>query len=253
MTTKELDQFFRSELDIEGFAAVDSSLNGLQADNDGGDIRRLAFGVDAALETIERAAACGAGLLFVHHGLFWGQPLAVCGPHRRRLKALLDHNLALYAVHLPLDQHPVLGNNAALAELLGLKDLEPFGDYHGKTIGWKGVLAEPLTVKEAEERIRFHGGPALGVFPFGPEKSRTCAIISGGAAQQGAQAVREGVDLFVTGESSHGLYHTALEGGLNVVAGGHYATETWGVRRVMERCKTRLGLDCEFIDFPTGL
>jgi dinuclear metal center YbgI/SA1388 family protein len=209
--------------------------------------------VDAALETIERAAAWGAGILFVHHGLFWGQPLPVKGGHRLRLKALLDHNLALYAVHLPLDQHPELGNNAALAELLGIEKPEPFGDYHGKKIGYKGPLAAPLTVEEAAGRIRFNGSPALGVYPFGPQRCRTAAAISGGASHEGLQAIEEGIDLYVTGEVSHELYHPALEAGINVIAGGHYATEVWGVRRVMDLCGSRLGLRTEFIDAPTGL
>ncbi|MDR3192369.1 MAG: Nif3-like dinuclear metal center hexameric protein, partial [Treponema sp.] len=147
-TSGELDKFFRSLLDLDGFSAVDSSLNGIQVDNDG-EIHKIAFAVDASLETFKRAAGAGAGLLFVHHGLFWGSPLRISGTHRERIKFLLEHNLALYAVHLPLDQHPSLGNNAALAELLGIESLEPFGLYHDRKIGYKGMLKEPLTIDEA--------------------------------------------------------------------------------------------------------
>jgi dinuclear metal center YbgI/SA1388 family protein len=240
-------------LDIDGFAGIDDSMNGLQVDNDGSELGKIAFAVDANLETITRAASCGAGLLFVHHGLFWGAPLAVTGNHRGRLKYLLDHNIALYAVHLPLDQHPRLGNNAALAELLGLKEPEPFGLYHGRKIGYKGLLDPPIPIEEAVKRISFMGRPALGVFPFGRELNGTCAVISGGAPREALQAIEAGIDLYVTGEASHSVYPEAQEAGLNMISGGHYATEVWGVRRMMERCAVDLSIDSEFLDVPTGL
>jgi dinuclear metal center YbgI/SA1388 family protein len=253
MTTAKLDAYFRSLLDIEGFASLDTSLNGLQVDNDGAEIASVAFAVDATLETFRQAADAGAGLLFVHHGLFWGAPLRVAGSHRERLRFLLDHNLALYACHLPLDQHPVLGNNAGLAELLGMGTPEPFGEYHGRKIGFKGTLDQPLAIEEAVRRIAFKDRPPLGVYPFGRRENRSCAVVSGGAAEQALQAIEEGLDLYVTGEASHYIYHQALEGHLNMIAGGHYSTEVWGVRRVMEHCAASLNLKTEFIDAPTGL
>ncbi|GHV88098.1 GTP cyclohydrolase 1 type 2 [Spirochaetia bacterium] len=253
MTVQKLDAFFRRLLDIEGFASIDSSLNGLQVDNDGAEVEKIAFSVDAGLETFKRAAAAGAGLLFVHHGLFWGAPERITGNLRGRMQFLLDHNLALYAVHLPLDQHPELGNNAGLAELLGIENPEPFGLYHGRKIGYKGTLKDPLTIDEAAKRIAFGGQLPLGVYPFGKKKNQTCAVISGGAASEANQAIAEGVDLYVTGETGHSVYHQILEGRLNMIAAGHYATEVWGVRRVMERCAAELETDIEFIDVPTGL
>jgi dinuclear metal center YbgI/SA1388 family protein len=253
MTTRKLDLFFRSLLDIEGFSSMDPSLNGLQVDNDGGALEKIAFAVDAAMETFQRAADAGAGLLFVHHGLFWGEPLRISGSHRRRIQFLLDHNMALYAAHLPLDQDPELGNNAGLADLLEIQNREPFGLYRGRKIGYKGKLARPLTIEEAVKRIAFAGRPPLGVYPFGEGESRTCAVVSGGAAEEALQAIEEGIDLYVTGESSHTVYHQALEGRLNLIAGGHYATEVWGVRRLMERCAAQLNMAVEFIDVPTGL
>ncbi|MDR0623414.1 MAG: Nif3-like dinuclear metal center hexameric protein [Treponema sp.] len=251
--TRKLDIFFRSLLDIEGFSGIDSSLNGIQVDNDGTVIQNIAFGVDASLETFQRAAGAGADLLFVHHGLFWGSLVRIAGNLRRRIQFLLDHNMALYAVHLPLDQHPRLGNNAGLAELLGLQHIEPFGLYHGRKIGYKGSFTEPLDIGEAVKRIGFMARPPLGVYPFGKEKNLTCAVVSGGAAEEALQAIEEGIDLYVTGEMSHQVYHECLEGHLNMIAGGHYSTEVWGVRRVMEYCAAELHLDVEFIDIPTGL
>lgn len=253
MTTSELDTYFRSILDIDGFAAVDVSMNGLQVDNDGAPIEKVAFAVDACEETFRRAADAGAGLLFVHHGLFWGTPLALKGVHRHRLATLLGRNLALYASHLPLDQHPELGNNAALADLLGMREREPFGLYHGRKIGYKGLLEKPLSVEDAAARISPEGRPPLAVLPFGPAESRSCAAISGGASSEALQALDERMDLYVTGEASHEIYHHALEGRLNVVAGGHYATEIWGVKRVMAKLAEDSGVEVLFIDAPTGL
>ena len=203
LNTAKLDEFFRSFLDIEGFAGVDNSLNGIQVDNDGSPVEKIAFGVDAGLETFEQAAAAGAGMLFVHHGLFWGDPLRVTGNHRTRIKFLLDRNICLYAVHLPLDQHPQMGNNAALAQLLELENIEPFGLYHGKKIGYKGILAKPTAIEEAAKKISFMDRPPLGIYPFGKKENSSCAVISGGAAGEARQAIEEGIDLFVTGESSH--------------------------------------------------
>ena len=252
-TTHKLDTFFRGLLDLEGLKEIDSSLNGLQVDNDGSELTKIAFAVDAGLEVFKRAAEAGAGMLFVHHGLFWGEDLRLEGSHRERIKFLLDNNLSLYAVHLPLDQHPALGNNAVLAQLLGIENPEPFGLYHGRKIGYKGNLNNALTIEDAVKRISFMNRPPSGVFPFGKKESKSCAVISGGAPMEAFQAIEEGIDLYVTGETSHSVYHHALESRLNIIAGGHYSTEVWGVRRMMEECVKQLGIDTEFIDVPTGL
>jgi dinuclear metal center YbgI/SA1388 family protein len=252
-TTRKLDDFFRSVLDLESFKAADSSLNGLQVDNDGSALGKIAFAVDASLEVFKRAAEGGAGMLFVHHGLFWGIPSRLEGNQRRRIKFLLENNLALYAVHLPLDQHPRLGNNAVLAELLGIQNPEPFGMYHRHKLGYKGNLSAALTVDEAVKRISYMNRPPLGLLPFGKKENATCAVVSGGAADEAFQAIEQGLDLFVSGEMSHTMYYYAQEGRINIIAGGHYSTEVWGVRRIMEECANQLGVDSEFIDMPTGL
>ena len=252
-TSKKLDSFFRENLDIEGFSTSDNSLNGIQVDNDGSDINKIAFAVDASLECFKRAKQAGAGMIFVHHGILWGKLQRLDGGYRERIKYLLDHNIALYGVHLPLDQHPNLGNNAVLAELLGLENLQPFGLHSGKKVGYKGSLVKPLTVEEAKTRISYMGRPPLGVYAFGKELNSTVAIVSGGAAMDALQAIEEGVDMYVSGESSHSVYHHAMEMGLNIIAGGHYSTEVWGVRKIMELCAKELNIETEFIDLPTGL
>ena len=253
MTAKALDEYFRKVLDIAGFSGIDPSLNGLQVDNDGADITKIVFAVDACLESFKRAAAAGAGMIFVHHGLFWGHTRHIAGAYRERLRFLLSANLALYAVHLPLDENPELGNNAELARLLGLTNLERFGLCFGRKVSFKGTLEKPLTVHEAAQRIAFSGSPPAAILPFGKEYNKTCALISGGAAHEAEQAADEGVDLYVTGETAHEVYHCALESKLNIVAGGHYATEVWGVKKLAEKCAADLHIDTEFIDVPTGL
>jgi len=252
LTTPELDSFFRGFLDFAGFAD-DSSLNGIQVDNDGSAVKKIAFGVDSCMETFEHAAAINAGILFVHHGLFWGAPARVNGNLRRRIKFLLDHNICLYAVHLPLDQHRQFGNNAVIADLLGLQNIEPFGLYHGKKIGYKGNFSSPVSVEEAVKKISFKNRPPAGVFPFGKKECMTAAVVSGGAPENSRDAIEEGIDLFITGESAHFVYHECLEAKLNIIAGGHYSTEVWGVQAVMRHCIAELGIDAEFIDVPTGL
>jgi dinuclear metal center YbgI/SA1388 family protein len=253
LVTAKLDSFFRSFLEIDSFVSNDNSLNGIQVDNNGDAIRKIAFGVDAAMETFEQAAAVNAGMLFVHHGLFWGTPSRIDGNLRRRIKFLLDRNICLYAVHLPLDEHPCFGNNARIAELLGLENIKPFGAYHGRKIGCMGTFPKPLSINEAAKKISFMDRPPLGVFSFGKKENSSAAVMSGGAAANARDAIDAGVDLFVTGESSHSVYHDCLEGKLNMIAGGHYSTEVWGVQAVMRHCIAELGIDAEFVDVPTGL
>ena len=252
LTTAELDAFFRGFLDFERFSN-DDSLNGIQVDNDGSAVKKIAFAADAAMESFEQAAAVGAGMLFVHHGIFWGRPLRVEGNLRQRIKFLIDHNICLYGVHLPLDQHPKFGNNAVLASLLGLENIEPFGMYHGNKIGYKGTFPKAVSIDEAANKISFMGRPPAGVLPFGKKDCLTAAVVSGGAADNYKDAIEEKIDLFITGESAHYIYHECLEAKLNMIAGGHYSTEVWGVQAVMRHCMAELGMDAEFLDIPTGL
>jgi dinuclear metal center YbgI/SA1388 family protein len=219
----------------------------------GEQVTRVAFAVDASLQTFERVVTANAQALVVHHGLYWGQPLALTGAHFRRVKFLMDHDIALYASHLPLDAHSTLGNNAGMASALGLQSVEPFGDYHGRKIGFQGRLPEPLTLEEVCD-VLFHGREnALQILPFGKKKVTTVGLISGGATRESEQAIAAGLDLYVTGDADHTIYHQAFEAGLNVISGGHYATETWGVRLLAQELQKQTGVPTVFLDLPTGL
>lgn len=253
MTIRELDVWFRKNLDIEGFAGKDDSLNGIQVGRGEGSVASVAFAVDACAESISRAAAAGAQVLFVHHGLFWGKSERIEGPMLGRIRTLVQADMALYACHLPLDCHQELGNNAVLARLLGLEKIEAFGRYHGMDMGFAGILAEAIGLEEAIRRILPDGSRPRTVIAAGKPNIRKVAVVSGGAPFEALQALGTDIDLYITGEPSHSIYHHVVEGGLNFVAAGHYATEVWGVRAVAERLAAETGIATTFIDLPTGL
>lgn len=250
---QELDSYFRSILPIADFEKNDVSLNGVQVGDLEGEVGRAAFAVDACMGTFRMAQKWKADFLFVHHGLFWGKPIAVTGTHYERISFLLDNKISLYAAHLPLDMDRHLGNNASLAQKLGLNELAAFGEYHGMSIGRQGTLSSALKMEEVLAKLEIPKENALSILPFGPEQIERVGIISGGATHELAQALDEGLDLYITGDASHVMYHQALEGKINVIAGGHYNTEVWGVKNLSEKCGLDTRLETAFIDNPTGL
>lgn len=232
--------------------ARDYGENGLQVEG-AAEIRSLAFAVDASRAAIEQAVRGGAQMLIVHHGLFWGKPLRIVGAHRRRVKALLDADCSLYGVHLPLDRHPEVGNNAELARLLDLEIAGPLGDAFGAPVGFVATPRAALAFDDLVERFRMAVGAPVLVQPGGPEVVRRVGIISGGAAGEISAAAAAGCDTYVTGETSHSAYHDAAEQGINVIYGGHYATETVGLAALATHVEARFGLGWVFIEGPTGL
>jgi len=253
MTTLECDAYLVKLLDHDRFVSADPSQNGLQITNSGKEIKRAAFAVDACLETIERAAAAQADILCVHHGLFWKDPELVTGIHYRRIKTAIDSDLALFASHLPLDAHGELGNNMGLLRRLKLDDPQPFGDWRGVCIGWRGLSPLALDLDTVIRRLFPDGKTVPHILPFGPRDIRTIGIISGGAAHEANQAAKAGCDLFITGEISHELYHYARENRLSILAAGHYQTETVGIQLLAAHLGRETGIDTLFIDVPTGL
>jgi dinuclear metal center YbgI/SA1388 family protein len=253
ITLRELDRWFQSILPIEDLAGIDYSLNGVQIGRMEKEIEKVAFAVDACLETITRAGEAGADLLFVHHGLFWGKPEAITGTHYRRVRKLIEDDTVLYAAHLPLDMQKEFGNNAGLSRRLGLVEIEPFGRYRNIQIGYSGRLPEPLDMNGILERLALAREDALGILTFGPKEISTVAVISGGADKEVGQAIDAGVDLYITGELSHQVYHTCMEGGINLIAAGHYWSEMVGVQLLSQKLNREKGIETLFIDLPTGL
>lgn len=254
MTISDFDIWARSFLEIDQLRQIDDSLNGLQvACSESKQIKKLAVAVDACAETIRRARDAGADVLFVHHGMFWGKPEPITGGMRGRIKSLLDSDLALYACHLPLDRNQSVGNNARIADILGVTDRKPFGIYHGIAIGCSGTLPKPSTIDEILAKILPDHSAPRSIIAAGPRENKTVAIVSGGAPFEALEALADGIDCYITGEPSHSVYHYMLEGGMNFIAAGHYATETWGVKAVADKAHAELGLETIFIDVPTGL
>ncbi len=231
----------------------DSSQNGLQVEGPE-ELTKLAFAVDSSQSAFEQAIAGGAQLLIVHHGILWGQPVRLVGPFFRRVRTLIEGGCGLYGVHLPLDLHPGLGNNAELVRLLELQDLHLFGDYHGVEIGIGGTLAAPIPLDALVERLaQATGEPPIRVLAHGPDEVSRVGCISGGAASMMDQAAKSGFDTFVTGETNHTHFYSASEYGLNVIYGGHYATETLGVKALARHLAGKFGLETAFLDLPTGM
>lgn len=253
MTITDFDRYIRSVLSLDEFTRIDSSRNGLQVERRNQTIRRVAFAVDAALEVFEAAVAWSADLLFVHHGLFWGREEVLTGPHYRRIAFMLEHDLGLYAVHLPLDAHLSLGNNAGMAEVLGLVDVEPFGLVKGIPIGVAGRVQGAISVDTAVSRIFGNRYRPLAVLEFGPKEVQSVGLISGGAPLEVDQAIEQGFDLYISGDANHIAYHRCREAGINAIFGGHYATEVWGVQRVAAKLAADTGLETTFLDIPTGM
>ncbi|MCF7929030.1 MAG: Nif3-like dinuclear metal center hexameric protein [Spirochaetales bacterium] len=253
MQLQEFENYLQELFQPEEVAGVDPSMNGIQVSRKNQEVGKAAFAVDACLDSFERAADWGADLLVVHHGLFWGKPLKVAGSHRARLDFLLKHDMALAAMHLPLDRHAELGNNAVLAHLLGLEEVRPFGEYKGRLIGMQGCFPEAVTPKEAARLIDSGRGGKQQLLPFGPESVKSVGIVSGGASGEVAQAIDAGLDMYITGDADHSIYHLSLESGINVLFAGHYETEIWGVRALAQRVAEDTDIETLFFDVPTGL
>jgi dinuclear metal center YbgI/SA1388 family protein len=210
------------------------------------EVTRIACGVSASLELFERAAELGAQLVLVHHGLLWSNESRVIDTRMKgRLEKLFDSDITLAAYHLALDAHPEIGNNALLARELGVETERQF-----EGIGVGGRLVEPSALDAFVERVRERLGRDPLVFPHGPERIETAAIVSGAAASRLAAAATEGYDLFLTGEPSEPAMATARELGIHFVAAGHYATERLGVRALAARLAEQFGLDWEFVELP---
>src|ERR1017187_8979196 len=224
--------------------------NGLQVENRG-SVTRIAATVDASLATVRLAAAAKADLLLVHHGLFWSPAHPWTGKRYELLRCLLEHNLAVYSSHLPLDAHPRLGNNAQLCAALGLKNLRPFFVTHGRPIGFQSRTKVPRT--ELAAKLARATGAKPRIIPGGGKICRSIGVVTGGAGGDLKLAVDEGVDTFITGEGPHWTFALAEELGLNVFYGGHYATETFGVKALASHLSKKFKLPWTFVDHPTGL
>ena len=237
-------------LRIREVGDYDGAVNGLQVENSG-NVTRIAAAVDGSLATVKLAVAAKASLLIVHHGLFWNVRQPWTGVNHQLMRTLVQNDLAVYSAHLPLDVHPKLGNNVRLSAELGLKKLEPFFESHGQAVGLKSRAR--ISREELVARLERATGTKAKVIPGGSEMCERIGVVTGGAGGDLKRAVREGIDTFITGEGPHWTYALAEELGVNVLYGGHYATETFGVKALAAELSKKFKMPWEFIDHPSGL
>lgn len=233
------------------------AVNGLQLEN-AGTVTKVAAAVDFSLRTVDGAIAAGANLLVVHHGMFWGGATPIRGAAYRRLRRLIENDVAVYASHLPLDRHAALGNNALLARALGLQPAREFARYKTIAVGVSGDA--DIETAELIDRARAfaarEGGSVVVAGSAPPDRrTRRWALCTGAGASSDTvrEAIELGADTLIVGEGPHHTAVDADDAGLVVIYAGHYATETLGVRAVAQHLSERFGIPWAFVSAPTGL
>lgn len=232
------------------------ALNGLQVDNRA-PITRIAAAVDCSLRTIQGAISAGANLLVVHHGLFWGGLQPLTGAHLAKIRELLEHDIALYAAHLPLDAHETMGNSYLLARTLGLEPAGGFARYQTIFCGVQGTVDLPTNnlLAACDHFARKHGGHAIASPLTAARRTRRWGVVSGAgiSAETLREAVELGIDTLITGEGPHWSAVDAEEKGLVIVYTGHYASETLGVQALADWMAAQARVPWTFVAAPTGL
>ncbi|MGM5487413.1 MAG: Nif3-like dinuclear metal center hexameric protein [Nanobdellota archaeon] len=247
ITTLKLSRFLNAYLSIKQIP--DFSRNGLQV-HGARQVTKIAVCVDACMDSFERARHAGCDCVIAHHGIFWKGVRDHMGTRAHRIAYLEKHGMTLYGIHLPLDMHGVVGNNAVLAQELGIEDLQPFGEYHGMQIGLKGrLLADMPTLVKRVTQVT----TSPVVLHFGSNRIRQVAVVSGGGSSTLKDAYAEGVDCLITGEAPHHVYHEAKECRINLILAGHYETEVFGVIALAKLIKDKFNIPYQFIDVPTEI
>lgn len=249
-TLSEIVRYTDEYLRVAECGDWSNALNGLQVENSG-RVAKIGAAVDASTRAFTAAAERGVDLLIVHHGLFWPGLQPVTASFNRQLRLLFERDMALYSAHLPLDAHSVVGNNAQLASALGITETSPFFEAKGQLIA---LVAEAVMPRdELRARLEHSLGRDVRMFAHGPAETRRIGIVTGGAGGELYAVAKAGIDTFITGEAPHSAAIAAEELGLNLLLGGHYATETFGVRALAAHLAERFEVPWEFIDAPTGL
>ena len=232
------------------------ALNGVQVEHRG-PVKKIAAAVDTSMRTIRGAIDAGANLLLVHHGLFWGGLQPLTGPHLERVRLLLEHDVALYSAHLPLDAHPAFGNSLLLARAIGLEPGAGFARHETIDCGVRGPsdIATGELLSRLDVFAKSHGGGAVASAMTPGRRTRHWAICSGAgvSADTIREAVEHGIDTLISGEGPHWSAVDAEEKGVVIIYAGHYATETLGVRALAEHLAATFDVPWTFIAAPTGL
>ncbi|MFK5950838.1 MAG: Nif3-like dinuclear metal center hexameric protein [Methylococcales bacterium] len=247
ITQQQLAQFYNTLLNPNSYD--DYCPNGLQIEGTA-KIQKIAFAISATKDSIEQAVQQNADALVVHHGLFWKfhGPKTITGPFAKRVIPLIKNGINLFAYHLPLDGHPDVGNAAILGKLIGCIKQQAFGEYKGAATGIKGVLEQPLSVKALAtklEHILDH--PVMLASINNTQLIKSVGIITGGANSEWVLAKNQGLDAYITGEMSEHDWHESQESGVHMFAGGHSATEQFGIQALMQKTQQKFDLPCVFI------
>lgn len=247
----EIVKYLDAELRVAEISDYPGAMNGLQLENDG-NVTKVAAAVDASLPVFEKAIAAKVDLLIVHHGMFWQGAQKLVGSQYEKIKLAIDYNMAVYSSHIPLDIHSEWGNNVLLCEELGMRNTEKFHPWKGELLGLKEELC--VSFEELVERVRVAvGGEVRFCHGRRSDDVGVVGVITGGAGSEVQAMADAGVDTFITGEGPHWSYPLAEELGINVIYGGHYATETFGVLKLIEVLKNKYLLCNHFVGHPTGL
>ena len=244
----ELNSYLENTLQAQSFK--DYCPNGLQVEGTT-EIKKIAVAVSATLDSITQAVSLGADTLIVHHGLFWyfHGAKTLTNSFAKRIYPLVQNNINLFAYHLPLDAHPEIGNAAVLGKLLGCYKQTAFGDYKGSSTGVKGELLEPLNAKDLSIKLQaILNHDIIIASPDETQLINSVGIITGGANKDWLLAQEAGLDAYITGEISEHDWHESQENGIHMFAGGHYATEIFGVLSLMQRLQSAFAVECIFID-----
>lgn len=246
----EIVDYCDTSLRVCEIADYPNALNGLQVENSG-SVRKIAAAVDVSTRSLQGAIAAGANLLLVHHGMFWSGLRPVTNALRRQLRLAFENDLAIYSAHLPLDVHAELGNNALLLRALSIDDFAPFFLEKGSLLGQ--IASAKIGLADLTAKLEHAVGGPVKVIAGGPKTTARIGVITGGAGGEIERVAAEGVDTFITGEAPHWAAIAAEELGINLLLGGHYATETFGVKALAAHLAGKFALEWIFLDLPTGL
>ena len=246
MNLYTLETYLNTLLNVSKFR--DYAPNGLQVEGRA-EVRRIVTGVTASQALLDAALEYEADAVLVHHGYFWkGEAPVIRGMKKQRLATLLKHDMSLLGYHLPLDAHPLLGNNAQLATLLGIQTEGVMDERELQGVGNVGALAEPLSLAAFGQQV----ATALAREPLliagGEHPVQRIAWCSGGAQGYIQQAFELGADTYLSGEISEHTVHFARENGIHYIAAGHHATERYGVKALGNHLAEQFGLKCHFVD-----
>lgn len=250
VSRNDLTLYLNSYLRIDEFN--DICPNGLQVEGRS-QINKIVTGVSASVELFDKAIKKNADAVITHHGIIWNfeRPLYK-GGYKKRVKLLIENNINLYGFHLPLDAHEEIGNNAVIARLLGLKNIEAFGEHNGQKIGFRGEI-NAINSDNFLNLVKSEINSDAIIFPYGPDIINKVGIISGAAQKDVKQAVLQDLDLYITGEVSEHTLHYVKEEGIHFIAAGHHATERFGIGALGNHISNKFDVDVEYIEVPNPI